>query len=294
MRALVNRLIEGRVKQRKRGAYSAYVAARKVIMAYGNEDVDIATNGERWLVRQLGQRGLTTVFDVGANVGEWVGDVLAHSDSATVYCYEAIPTTFAELQANVADPRARLINSALSSTPGTLDFNASSLSVVSSVYDVHRFDETLRVTKVQVPATTGDAEAARLGLGRIDLLKVDTEGHDHDVLSGFTGLLAAGRIDVIQFEYNIFTLLARRGLFDFYDLLGERYLLCRLLPTALELMGYERGLDNFAQSNWVCVRKDFVTRELVELLAIRLPEGHRRAIALASLADRPDITKLLG
>ena len=294
MRALINRLIENRVKQRRRGAYSPYVTARKVIMAYGNEDVDIETNGERWLVRQLGKRGLTTVFDVGANVGDWVVEVLATSDRATVYCYEAIPTTFAELQANVTDPRAQLINAALSSSAGTLEFNASSLSVVSSVYDVHKFDDTLTVTKVHVSATTGDAEADRLWLDHIDLLKVDTEGHDHDVLSGFGGMLAAGTIDVIRFEYNIFTLLARRGLFDFYDLLAERYLLCRLLPTSLEVMGYERGLDNFAQFNWVCVRKDIVTAELVALLDIRLPQGHRRAITLAALADRPAVAKLLG
>lgn len=293
MRALFNRLVIDRVKRRGAGAYTAYVAASKIVAAYGNADPDIATNGERWLVRQLAKRPATTVFDVGANVGDWAAEVLTAFDGAAVYCYEAIPTTFAELTANVRDERARLFNTALSDAPATLEFNASSLSVVSSVYDVLKFDDTLTITKVHVPATTGDAEVARLGIERIDVLKVDTEGHDYGVLSGFGETLTQGRIDIIQFEYNVFTLLARRSLSDFYDLLAERYLICRLLPAAVEVMGYERGLDNFDQSNWICVRKDFMTKDLVDLLSMRLPDGHRRAITLASLADRPDIAKLL-
>lgn len=293
IKALVNKTLDAVVKKRRPGAYQLYIVARRIMWAYNNEDVNIATNGERWLLRQLGKRGLTTVFDVGANVGDWVADVLAHSSSATVYCYEAIPTTFAELTANIRDPRAHLFNKALSGEAGELEFNASEMSVVSSVYDVHKFDSALKLTKVTVPAVTGDAECARLGLDRIDLLKVDTEGHDLDVLSGFTDTIGRGAVDIIQFEYNVFTLLARRGLFDFYDLLAERYLLCRLLAGAVEVLSYERWLDNFDQSNWICIRKDFVTRELVDLLGIRLPDGHRRTMVLDSLAYRSDIVKLL-
>lgn len=293
MRALFAKLVEQRVKQRRRGAYAAYAAARKIVMAYGNEDSDIATNGERWLQRQLGRRGLTTVFDVGANVGDWVEETLVQSTTSNVYCYEAIPATYAELAATIASPRAHLFNTALSDAAGVLEFNACDLSVVSSVYDVHKFDRGLTLTKVSVPATTGDLECARLGLAHVDLLKVDTEGHDLDVLRGFAGMIGRGAVDVIQFEYNIFTLLARHGLFDFYDLLSSRYFLCRLLPDALELMAYERGLDNFAQSNWICLRKEIVTADLAGLLDIRLPEGHRRTITLDSLAEAPAVAKLL-
>lgn len=293
IKALVTGALDAIVKRRRPGAYALYFAARRIMWAYNNEDVNIATNGERWLLQRLGKRGLSTVFDVGANVGDWVSEVLAHSSTATVYCYEAIPTTYVELTANVRDSRAHLFNKALSGEAGELEFNASSLSVVSSVYDVSKFDKALTLTKVTVPAVIGDKECARLCVARIDLLKVDTEGHDLDVLNGFNDMLQRDAVDIIQFEYNAFTLIARRGLHDFYDLLAERYLLCRLLPNALEVMGYERGLDNFDQSNWVCVRKDIVTKDFVDLLAIRLPDGHRRAITLDGLADRPDIVKLL-
>ena len=293
MKRLVIKALDSVLKRRGKGSYLLYVAARRIMWGYNNEDVNITTNGEQLFLKRMGARGLTTVFDVGANVGDWVAEVLQFSKTATVYCYEAIPTTYAELTANVHDARAHLFNKALSNSAGALEFNASDLSVVSSVYDVHRFDDTLTVTKVTVPAETGDAECARLGVTHIDLLKVDTEGHDLTVLRGFEDMLARGAIDFIQFEYNMFTLLAREGLFDFYEFLGERYFLCRLLQNGLELMAYERGLDNFSQSNWICVRKDIVTQDLVRTLNIHLPDGHRRAITLAALADRPDVAKLL-
>lgn len=293
MKQAVNRLLDSVVKRRRRGAFAFFAMARRVIWAYNNEDVNIATNGERWLLRQLGRRGLVTVFDVGANVGDWVREVLDHSPTATVYCYEAIPSTFALLTAAVVDPRAHLRNRALSDKPGTLDFNASALTAVSSVYDVHKFDSSLAISKVAVSAVTGDDECAEIGIDRIDLLKIDTEGHDLAVLSGFSGMLARGGVDIIQFEYNVFTLLARRGLFDFYDLLEDRFFLCRLLPNGLELMAYQRELDNFAQSNWICLRKDIVDADLIKLLGIRLPDGDRRAVTLRSLADSPAVAKLL-
>ena len=294
VKELVIKALDHVLKRRGTGSYLLYVAARRVMWGYNNEDVNIATNGERLFLRRMSERGLTTVFDVGANIGDWVAEVLEWSGTATVYCYEAIPSTYAELTGNVTDPRAHLFNKALSNEAGELEFNASELSEVSSVYDVHRFDENLAVTKVKVSAETGDAECARLGIARIDLLKVDTEGHDLTVLRGFKGMLERGAIDVIQFEYNIFTLLAREGLFDFYEFLGEHYFLCRLLPTGLELMAYERGLDNFSQSNWICVRKELFTRELVAALNIHLPDGHRRTITRNSLADRPAVAELLG
>ena len=294
IKGLVIKTLDGVINRRGKASHLLYMAARRIMWGYNNENVDIASNGERVFLERMSARGLTTVFDVGANVGDWVAEVLHFSKTATVYCYEAIPKTYAELTANVTDSRAHLINKALSNVPGALEFNASELSVVSSVYDVHRFDDSLAVTKVTVAAETGDAECARLGVTHIDLLKVDTEGHDLTVLRGFEGMLARGAIDLIQFEYNTFTLLAREGLFDFYDFLGERYFLCLLLPNGLELLAYERGLDNFSQSNWICVRKDLLTRDLVDRLKIRLPNGHRRAITLASLTDRPDVVKLLG
>ena len=53
-----------------------------------------------------------------------------------------------------------------------------------------------------VPATTLDAMAAHEGLGRIGWLSVDAEGWDPLILEGAAGLLAARRVELLEFEYH--------------------------------------------------------------------------------------------
>ena len=46
----------------------------------------------------------------------------------------------------------------------------------------------------------GDDFCANHGVSRIGLLKIDTEGHDVDVLAGFCGMLRDHRIEYVQIE----------------------------------------------------------------------------------------------
>lgn len=47
-----------------------------------------------------------------------------------------------------------------------------------------------------------DQEAARLGIERIDLIKIDVEGYESKVLAGATRLLRERRIGAILCEFN--------------------------------------------------------------------------------------------
>ena len=44
--------------------------------------------------------------------------------------------------------------------------------------------------------------AKEYAIDRIDLLKIDVQGHEADVLRGAEGLISAGRVGVILFELN--------------------------------------------------------------------------------------------
>jgi hypothetical protein len=64
-------------------------------------------------------------------------------------------------------------------------------------------------TRSQVPTSTItcrketlDAFCAAGGVDAIDLLKIDTEGHDLSVLRGASGMLAGGRVGFILTEFN--------------------------------------------------------------------------------------------
>lgn len=288
IKAYMRRIIDGTIKRRRPGSYAIYSLCRRVVQAYENNDVDMRTNGEYWLQGRFAGAENVVAIDVGANQGEWVSGLLKRIGKCKVYCFEPVPTTFSQLKNNVNDVRAELINAALSDKPGALTIHSSlDNSHVSSVYNVELYDPEARVETVDVAAMTGDQVMQRYGLAHLDVLKVDAEGHDLDVLMGFRASLDEGAIDFIQFEYNGFTLFARKTLRDFFDLLEDKYLVCRLLPHGLEACGYSTVLDDFRQTNWVAVRLPLVDGEFVRRFSVEPARGLPGIALRERLKDHP-------
>ena len=88
----------------------------------------------------------------------------------------------------------------------------------------------------------------------IDFLKIDTEGHDYDVLAGARQLLVSNRINVIQFEFNKMNVVSRIFFKDFFNLL-ENYRLFRMLKDGLIPIGHYRPgkCEFFAYQNIVAI-----------------------------------------
>lgn len=55
----------------------------------------------------------------------------------------------------------------------------------------------------EVKVETGDAFCAARGIRKVDFLKVDAEGHDFEVLKGFSQMLARSDIGMLQFECSL-------------------------------------------------------------------------------------------
>jgi len=60
-----------------------------------------------------------------------------------------------------------------------------------------------------VECETLDAFCSRLGVNRIDILKIDTEGHEMAVLRGASQMLSMHRVQFIYVEFN--TMLPKVG-----------------------------------------------------------------------------------
>lgn len=149
----------------------------------------------------LVQRGLlpaAVVFDVGGGIGTYAM-VAARRAAAAVHLFEPHPANLERVRANLArngcSDRVRVLPVAVSSREGftTLRRGGGPFTSRIGVVGDQQSPDT-------VPAVTLDAHCARFGIERVDLLKVDVEGHEADVLSGAVGLLAARRIGVVVFE----------------------------------------------------------------------------------------------
>jgi FkbM family methyltransferase len=226
---------------------------------------DITANGEvdvQHAALRVAPSGAATVLDVGANVGEWslsmVG--LARTGGRTrdlrLHAFEPSAYTVDRLRSALGS--AAVVNhSAVSDRVGEATLHvvhpgAGTNSLIAAATAAPASD-----TEV-VPLTTVDAYCADHGIDEIALVKVDTEGHDMAVLRGASGLFAAGRIALAQFEYNHRWIPARSYLRDAFDLLTPwGYRIGKITPRGIETYpGWDPELESFVEGNYLAFRSD--------------------------------------
>ncbi len=86
-------------------------ACRRYIGWVENCNYDIETNGERALLRKLRGKDIRTVFDVGANVGDWAVAARECFPDASIHCFEIVPTIAEELRRRLQGDRGITVNS---------------------------------------------------------------------------------------------------------------------------------------------------------------------------------------
>jgi FkbM family methyltransferase len=137
------------------------------------------------------------VFDVGANIGQSTAEYLAAFRQARIHCFEPISSTFAELSARFAgSSRVVCTQCALGASEGEGTMIVHAGSTMSSLTDA----APEGVPTERVPISSLDEVCRARAIERIDLLKVDTEGHDLEVLRGAAELLAGQAIAVVAVE----------------------------------------------------------------------------------------------
>jgi FkbM family methyltransferase len=228
---------------------------RRYLSWYGNLSYDLETNGEAFVLETLARFAPQVLFDVGANVGDWTAAAKARCPQATVHAFELAPPTFDTLVARTRHlAGVRCLNLGLSDAPGTVRFrHFTDLPALSTASDYpHPFPSVELVGEV----TTGDLYAAQAGLDHVDLLKIDVEGMEKQVLAGFSGLLARGAVDVVQFEYGRVSILNRFLLRDFHAFFRERgYVVGKVFPTYVDFRDYDLGDEDFVGPNYLACRE---------------------------------------
>jgi len=204
------------------------------------EPAGIAMGHDLW--RDLGlllpESPAPLCLDVGANHGEIVDAILRLRPFAKVHAFEPSSQCQHILRARFANQsQVTLVESGLGDEEGAREFHRYANDQLSSFLPLQAgpanpFAKETEVTREKVPITTIDRYATSHNLGRIDLLKIDTQGYDLRVLHGATKLLEAGSVTHVLIELNflplyesqsapeeIISFLSRHGLqlVDFYE-----------------------------------------------------------------------------
>jgi FkbM family methyltransferase len=195
---------------------------------------------------------LATIFDVGANVGDWSVAAARRWPGARLHAFEPAAAPFAALTSAVDGLAVTCVHSGVSDHAGQATLHAvPGLPGLSSLHERDLAVQQLEMSeKESVDILTLDDYCAEHGIDHIDLLKVDTEGHELAVLRGAAGLLEAGRIRRIQFEFGGANIDSRTYLRDFVRLLEPGYRISRILVDGTEPLVYRESEEIFVTTNF--------------------------------------------
>lgn len=153
------------------------------------------------------------VFDVGANIGLTAAAFATFAPDGAVHAFEPGDRAYGDLQATIRANGFGNVTAhhvAVGREDGTAqllvpNWNASGAFMAgeSSASALHAGNDAVTVTDVDVRSL--DSLVAELGVDRLDLLKIDVEGHEDAVLDGAAGTLERFH-PVCVIEFNVFTL----------------------------------------------------------------------------------------
>jgi FkbM family methyltransferase len=243
---------------------------------YYNIGSDLASSGELAVLRRFGARQpAVLVVDVGANIGAYSMAVLELLPGASVVAFELDPALHGVLQERLRRfaGRATLMPFGLSDRDAEVEVRVFDLSnEVTSLAPLPRPGSS-HLVRADVRDAARELAAIAAGHGRIDLLKLDTEGHDLVILQRALADPAAPRIEAIQFEFGQVCIPGRVMLADFYALLEADYVIGRVYRSGVDFKPFDVFRDErYVMGNYLAVRRD----NPALVAALRAPRAEHR------------------
>jgi FkbM family methyltransferase len=206
----------------------------------------------------------TIHFDVGANLGDWTAQMFENPLAKThsVYAFEPAPGQYAHLgqrlAARLADGRLHLEKLALADRSGTTSFLVTGDDSGNNA--IATADAVVTGERIDVTLDTIDAFVAARNLGQIGFIKVDTEGNDCNVITGARETLAAGRIAILQFEYNWRWVAFGHMLHSVFNLVRDLpYQVAQVTQGGLEVHDvWHAELERFSETNFALIHNEFL------------------------------------
>lgn len=141
--------------------------------------------------------------DIGANFGLFGVHAGHVAQKGKVVALEPLPSAFELLEKNIAqnglNDRVEAVNAAVSQRGGKAKFFVATDGAFSGLRDTGRSPVLDTVTVAKVALDRCEPVKA---LDRIDFLKIDTEGHENQVLAGSRKTLERARTALVMLEYS--------------------------------------------------------------------------------------------
>ncbi|MFN3723822.1 MAG: FkbM family methyltransferase [Paracoccaceae bacterium] len=202
-----------------------------------------------------------TVFDVGANQGQWTAALLMHSGKfvSKVHMFEPLPGNQAIIEMGMTDglygphkPDIVLNKIGMSHARGkaTIHFEAERSALASIDNDVALMPGTsvaLGMSR-EIELSTVDSYCEEHGIGWIDLLKIDVEGHELSVLRGAERMFRERRVAGVLYELGPHQMARReyfQDFFKFFQQFGYNNYLINQFDSPVKAPTYTSSMEEF-------------------------------------------------
>ena len=220
-------------------------------------------SGEKYFIEKFMSNKNGVVIDVGANIGNYIIDLLKINKNLIIHAFEPHPLTFSKLRKNTEIyPNVFIYNKGASSKCGFLnlyDYGSNDGSEHASLFrdvisEIHG-SKSVSSHEVELIDLDGFIESNKIA--EVSLLKIDTEGNELEVLRGCAKSICLGKIKAIHFEFNEMNVASRVFFKDFWIILSN-YDFYRLLPNGMIKVNIYNPLfcEIFAYQNIVAIYKD--------------------------------------
>ena len=156
-----------------------------------------------------------SVIDIGAHKGEYISSIIKNFNISKAYCFEPNPKVFKILNNKISlNKKIELLNYGASNNSGNILFNENIESSSSSINELNKNSNYYKkkffllnflglnevTKKIEIKVVTLSDFILENNINKIDLLKIDTEGHEFQVLSGLKDKMHM--INLIHIEHH--------------------------------------------------------------------------------------------
>lgn len=140
------------------------------------------------------------IFDVGANIGQSVYWFKSEFYKSIIYAFEPFPYTYKKLKKNTKNFHfVKHFNVAISNSNCFLNVRP-----YKRCEGTAKLEEVSGPDSITVKCLTVDSFCVENNINFIDIIKIDTEGHELKVINGAKEMLSKGKIGNIIIEASIF------------------------------------------------------------------------------------------
>ncbi len=226
-----------------------------------NNNAVFSSNGEEFFLDIYLKNDVSVIFDVGANMGDYSKLLLKKSKMNNInielHIFEPLSTCFRNIQEEFSSKDKIFLNNfGLSNEEAETEiFYDTEGSSLASLYerDLSNINKKLN-KREKIKLIRLDKYITENNISKIDLLKIDVEGHEVNVLKGIGKFLMPDFIKVIQFEYGGANQDSRTYLKDLYTMLTNKgYIICKIMKNGIARREYESKMENFQYANYLAI-----------------------------------------